>query len=89
LSECCTDGTRVSLIPSPPGFFRDFAESLLESAFIGQAISGSYVLFARTRFEIQEKLLNWTFLLIPDPPSLEKLTEILNTSVSTTRSPHD
>jgi len=67
----------VSLIPSPPVFFRDFAESLLETAFMEQAAAGSHILFARARFELHGRPLNWTFLLIPDPGSLKKLSEIL------------
>jgi chemotaxis protein CheC len=70
-------GESVSLIPSPPAFFRDFAESLLQSAFMEQAIAGSHVLFAHARFELEGRPLNWTFLLIPDPPSLMKLSGIL------------
>lgn len=68
----------VNLIPSPPCFFRDFAESLLETAFMEQAIAGSRVLFARAQFELQGRPLNWTFLLIPDPPSLLTLSGILS-----------
>ena len=71
-------GEPVNLIPSPPQFFRDFAESLLQTAFMEQAIAGSRVLFARARFELHGRPLNWTFLLIPDPPSLVKLAQILS-----------
>jgi chemotaxis protein CheC len=76
LSEGC--GESVSLIPSPPIFFRDFAESLLQTVFMEQASSGNHVLFARARFELHACPLNWTFLLIPDPPSLAKLSGILS-----------
>lgn len=68
----------VSLIPSPPVFYRDFAESLLQTAFMEQAAAGSHVLFARARFELHGRPLNWTFLLIPDPGSLTKLSQILS-----------
>lgn len=76
LSEGC--GERVSLMPSPPVFFRDFAESLLQGAFMDQAASGNHVLFASARFELEGCPLNWTFLLIPDPPSLGKLSLMLS-----------
>lgn len=82
LSQCLDGYGHISLIPSPPQFYRDFAESLLQSAFMEQAITGSYVLFAQARFELQGRPLNWTFLLIPDPPSLVKLSEILGKSDS-------
>ena len=75
-SEGC--GEKMTLIPSPPIFFRDFAESLLQTVFIEQASSGDHVLFARARFELHGCPLNWTFLLIPDPPSLSKLSRILS-----------
>ena len=68
----------VSLIPSPPVFYRDFAESLLQTAFMEQAAAGSHVLFARARFELHGRPLNWTFLLIPDPGSLMKLSQLLS-----------
>lgn len=68
---------KVELIPSPPMFLRDFAESLLETAFMNQAIASSDVVFARTRFDLQGQALRWTFLLIPDPASLQRLSEIL------------
>ena len=71
-------GESVNLIPSPPVFFRDFAESLLQTVFMEQASSGNHVLFARARFELHGCPLNWTFLLIPEPSSLVKLGQILS-----------
>lgn len=69
--------TPISLIPTPPQFLRDFVESLLQTAFVEQAATGRYIVFARTRFELREQPLRWTFLLIPDPVSLSRLTESL------------
>lgn len=79
MSRFLTEGSgeKTTLIPSPPIFYRDFAESLLETVFIEQASSGNHVLFARARFELHGCPLNWTFLLIPDPPSLSKLSQLL------------
>lgn len=70
-------GQSVELIPTPPIFLRDFAESLLETAFLDQAVAGSDVVFARARFDLSGQPLRWTFLLIPDPASLKRLSEIL------------
>ena len=67
----------IELIPSPPTFHRDFAECVLESAFMDQALSLNDVVFARTRFDLAGAPLRWTFLLIPDPASLETLSRIL------------
>lgn len=67
----------VELIPTPPVFLRDFVESLLETAFLDQAAAGSQIVFAKARFEMRGNPLRWTFLLIPDPSSLTRLSEIL------------
>ncbi len=68
---------QVELIPSPPTFLRDFAESLLQTAFMDQAIASSNVVFAQTRFNLRGQALRWTFLLIPDHASLQRLSVIL------------
>jgi chemotaxis protein CheC len=68
---------RVELIPTPPVFMQDFAESLLESAFVDQAEMGSRIVSARAKLELQGVPVRWTFLLIPDPKSLIRLAEIL------------
>jgi chemotaxis protein CheY-P-specific phosphatase CheC len=70
-------GQSIELIPSPPHFLRDFAESLLESAFMDQALAVNDVVFARTRFDLAGQPLRWTFLLIPNPESLKILSDIL------------
>lgn len=69
--------SRVELMPTPPRFLRDFSESLLQSAFIDQAVAGGEAIYARARFILAGKPLNWTFLLIPDPASLSRLGELL------------
>lgn len=71
-------GQRIELLPTPPVFLRDFVESLLETAFLDQAMAGSHVVFARTRFDLSGKSLEWTFLLIPDPSCVSRLQEILS-----------
>lgn len=75
LSERC--GQTIELIPTPPIFMRDFTESLLETAFLDQAVAGNDVVFALARFDLSGRPLRWTFLLIPDPASLQRLSEIL------------
>ena len=49
---CGSCGQSHELLPSPPRFSRDFAESLLEFALMGQAVASDQVILARTRFEI-------------------------------------
>jgi hypothetical protein len=49
----------------------------LETAFLDQAVVGSDVVFAEARFELMGQPLHWTFLLIPDPASLKRLSTML------------
>ena len=58
------------LIPSPPRFRRDFAESLLQCALLAQAATANHVLLAKSRFQIEATPVHWTLLLIPDAESV-------------------
>lgn len=71
-------GKIVELIPTPPVFLRDFAESVLETAFLDQAVAGTDLVFAKACFVLQGQPLHWTFLLIPDPDSIQRLSDILS-----------
>jgi chemotaxis protein CheC len=62
-------GESSSLVPAPPRFSRDFAESLLQFALMGQAVAFDQVILARTRFTIDGVPVNWTFLFVPDAES--------------------
>ncbi|MEK6233603.1 MAG: hypothetical protein N2C14_02740, partial [Planctomycetales bacterium] len=73
-----TDDARV-FVPSPPKFNCDFAESMLEFALMGQAVSSDFVILARTRFEIAGAPVNWTLLFIPDAESMSRLLKLLPT----------
>jgi chemotaxis protein CheC len=70
-------GEAAELLPSPPAFSRDFAESLLEFALMGQAIVSDQVIVARTRFEIGGTPVSWTLLFVPDAQSMSRLPELL------------
>lgn len=65
------------LLPSPPRFSRDFAESLLQFAVMGQATTSDHVLLAQTRFQIAAVPVNWTLLFVPDAASMARLPELL------------
>ncbi len=65
------------LIPSPPRFSRDFAESLVQSALMGQIVATDHVLLARTQFHIDEAPVDWILLLVPDADSMSGLRELL------------
>jgi chemotaxis protein CheC len=66
-------GELSELLPSPPTFSRDFPESLMESALMGQAVASDQVVLARTRFEIDATPVNWTLLFVPDAPCKSRL----------------
>lgn len=67
----------LELMPTAPVFLRDFAESLLQTAFLDQAAADSQAVFARSRFEHAGQTFGWTFLLIPSPDSLRRLSHWL------------
>jgi chemotaxis protein CheC len=77
--NCSKSDAPSALLPSPPKFNRDFAESLLEFALMGQAITSDHVILARTRFEIDATPVNWTLLFVPDTESMLKLPDLLST----------
>ncbi len=65
------------LIPSPPRFSRDFAESLVQFALMGQIGANDHVLLARTQFHIGGTPVDWTLLLVPDADSMSGLRKLL------------
>jgi chemotaxis protein CheC len=65
------------LIPSPPRFARDFAESLMQFALMSQAMASDVVFLTRTEFSVEGAPVNWNLLFVPDSESLAILTEML------------
>jgi chemotaxis protein CheC len=70
-------GESSVLLPTPPKFSRDFAESLLEFALMGQAVASDQVILTRTRFEIDAAPIGWTLLFVPAAQSTRRLPELL------------
>jgi chemotaxis protein CheC len=66
-------GEPEALLPSPPRFARDFAESLLQFALMDQIVMSDHALLARTEFHIDETPVDWTLLFVPDAGSMDKL----------------
>ncbi len=66
-----------SLVPLPPRFSREFAESLMEFALMEQAIVLDQAIVATTRFQIDGVPLNWTLLFVPDAESMMRLPTLL------------
>ncbi len=67
----------LELIPSPPEFRRDFAESLLQAVFMDQAVASDVVFVSKAIFELRGQPLNWTLLLVPDSTSMGRLQDLL------------
>lgn len=61
------------LLPSPPTFRHDFAESVLQSAMIEQAMAGDHLLVARAGFQIDGAAVNWNLVFVPDAESMADL----------------
>lgn len=70
-------GRDIRLLPTPPVFHRDYAASLLESAFMDQALSDSQLVYTETRFELCGRPIAWTFLWIPGAESIGDLRTLL------------
>jgi chemotaxis protein CheC len=74
-----SEGKTCELVPSPPRFARDFAESLMQFALMNQAMASDVVFLTRTEFRIEGAPVNWSLLFVPDADSLATLTEMLPT----------
>ena len=72
-----SEGAVAELLPSPPRFVRDFAESLMEFALMNQAMASDVVFLTRTEFRIEGAPVNWNLLFVPDAASLATLQEML------------
>jgi chemotaxis protein CheC len=71
------DGAMSELLPSPPRFSRDFAQSLIEFTLMDQIVISTRVLLARIEFRIDGEPVDWTVLLVPDAASMLNLRELL------------
>ena len=68
----------LNLLPSPPVFRREFAESLLQTVFLDQAMASDFIVAARATFQIRDERLNWSLLFVPDAPSMDRLRQLLS-----------
>ncbi|MBS0262809.1 MAG: chemotaxis protein CheC [Planctomycetes bacterium] len=75
LAQMLPDGTE--LLPTPPRFARDFAESLMEFALMNQAAVSDTVFLTQTEFQIAESPVDCHLLLVPDPESVTVLQGLL------------
>lgn len=72
------DGGDAAIQPSPPSFRHEFAGSLLEFALMDQALELDRLLLVKTRFESDDRDLDWSLLLVPSRGSLEWLARAMS-----------
>jgi len=75
LADADADAT---ILPSPPSFRHEFAGSLLEFALMDQALELDRLILIKTRFEAEERKLDWSLLLVPSSESLGWLASALS-----------
>ena len=65
------------VLPTPPHFTRDYAQSLLEFALMNQAAAADVVFLTETQFHIDGSPVNWNLLFIPDADCVATLESLL------------
>jgi chemotaxis protein CheC len=72
--------TKAVILPSPPQFQRDFAQSIVEGALMNQAMTLDLMYLTRTTFRLEDEPLPWFLLFVPDAPCLPRLAGLLDHS---------
>ena len=70
------DSESEDLVPTPPKFARDFAESLMEFALMNQAMASDLAFLTRTEFRIADAPVDCNLLFVPDASCLSMLREL-------------
>jgi chemotaxis protein CheC len=68
----------ATILPSPPSFRHEFAGSLIEFVLMEQALELDRLVLVKTRFEAEERRLDWSLLLVPSIDSLAWLASALS-----------
>jgi chemotaxis protein CheC len=80
ISRLLRDGhSSHEILPSPPKFHQDYAQSLLQFALMDQAMASDTVFLTETQFSIENSPANWVLMFVPDAESLPHLESILKT----------
>ncbi|HVW01974.1 MAG TPA: hypothetical protein VHB77_16595 [Planctomycetaceae bacterium] len=66
------------IVPTPPRFVREFAESLMEFVLMNQ-VTEDLAFLTRTEFRVDDAPVNCRLLFVPDAPCLAALREALPT----------
>ena len=78
ISRLLRDGhASHEILPSPPRFHQDYAQSLLQFALMNQAMASDAVFLTETQFSIEDSPANWVLLFIPNAECLPNLEAIL------------
>ncbi len=69
------DFMQMTLLPSPPSMAIDMSEAVLNSTYLEIAQESDYVFCVESEFQLQDQVerLRGFFLLLPDPPSLQRI----------------
>lgn len=73
------DADACELLPSPPIFQRDYAQSLPQFALMSQLMESDTVFLTETNFHVDGTRMDWTLLLVPDGSSMDVLRRLLST----------
>lgn len=65
------------VLPTPPHFTHDYAQSLLQFALMNQAAASDVVFLTDTQFHIDGSPVNWNLLFIPDAGCVATLQNLL------------
>lgn len=68
----------VELVPSPPYFIQDYAESVVQQALLAQAETSDRVLVCRTGFHREDVRLGWRVLFVPTRDMREAMERSLH-----------
>ena len=70
------DGQPQEIVPTPPRFVREYAESLMEFVLMNQ-VTEDLAFLTRTEFRVDNAPVNCRLLFVPDAPCLAALREAL------------
>ncbi len=66
---------KLQIVPASPMFVHDLACAIVDPLLANYAQLADEVLLARTEFELDQRQLDWTFLLLPSVESLARMQE--------------
>ena len=67
-------------VPTAPYFVQDFGASVLAQVLAAQSLAGDRALICRTRFEFDQRQVNWSLFFVPSEELLQTLLAAVQTS---------